>query len=282
MAHTAESFCEVWGSPVAHSLSPALHRAAYEVLGLDWDYRYRDVTSGTLALTWEQRGSALAGLSLTMPLKEDIVALVEAGDPIVAKLQAANTVYRVDGVPTLSNTDPFGVEQALGHHGVSADYAWILGAGATARAVGYALLQRGTTRVTLCVRNPERAHHTAEVMSHWGLDVEVVPLTELDSVDLPQLVASTLPGNAEGLPTMPARVVATAALFDVAYSPWPSAFAHQWANSPQPIVSGLWMLAYQALAQIRLFVHGDVSRPLSAEDAVFRAMTDAVGLNSGS
>jgi shikimate dehydrogenase len=119
-------------------------------------------------------------------------------------------------------------------------------------------------------------------MSHWGLDVEVVPLTELDSVDLPQLVASTLPGNAGGLPAMPARVVATAALFDVAYSPWPSAFAHQWANSPQPIVSGLWMLAYQALAQIRLFVHGDVSRPLSAEDAVFRAMTDAVGLNSGS
>ena len=89
MAHTAESFCEVWGSPVAHSLSPALHRAAYEVLGLDWDYRYRDVTSETLALTWEQRGSALAGLSLTMPLKEGIVALVEAGDPIVAKLQAS-------------------------------------------------------------------------------------------------------------------------------------------------------------------------------------------------
>jgi shikimate 5-dehydrogenase len=78
--------------------------------------------------------------------------------------------------------------------------------------------------LTLCVRNPERAHHTAEVMSHWSLDVEVVPLTELDSVDLPQLVASTLPGNAEGFPAMPERVVATAALFDVAYSPWPSGF----------------------------------------------------------
>ena len=72
----------------------------------------------------------------------------------------------------------------------------------------------------------------------------------------------------------------SSALFDVAYSPWPSHYAHAWESSSQPVISGLWMLSYQALAQIRLFVNADVTQPLDNEADVFAAMVDAVGLSA--
>jgi shikimate dehydrogenase len=97
----------------------------------------------------------------------------------------------------------------------------------------------------------------------------------------PQLVASTLPVDQEDLPDMPQVVIESAALFDVAYSPWPSHYAKAWESSSQPVVSGLWMLAYQALAQIRLFVHKDPTLPLPEEEKVFAAMLAAIGLPAG-
>ena len=279
MAPTAEKGFEIWGSPVAHSLSPALHSAAYQVLGLPWTYRSREVSEDAISSAWAGM-EALEGLSLTMPLKEPVLELVAPRDPIVDLLHAANTVYRSGATMVLSNTDPFGVDRALERFGVVADHAWVLGAGATARSVGYALGQRGTSDITLCVRDTDRAERTAVHLRKCGLTIQVQLFSELDRATPPPLVASTLPGGAEGLPEIPSRVVDSAALFDVAYSPWPSHYAKTWGSSDQPVVSGLWMLAYQALAQIRLFVNSDVTRPLENEDEVFAAMLDAVGLPS--
>ena len=280
MAPTAEAEFEVWGSPVEHSLSPALHSAAYLVLGLPWTYRSREVSGEAIATAWAEVGVQLAGLSLTMPLKEPVLDLVAHRDEVVDTLHAANTVYRSGDTMVLSNTDPFGVDRALGRFGVVADYAWVLGAGATARSVGYALGRRGTRDLTLFVRDVQRAERTALHLRNCGLNVQVKLFSELDQAMPPPLVASTLPGGAEGLPEIPSVVVASAALFDVAYSPWPSHYAKTWGSSDQPVISGLWMLAYQALAQIRLFVNSDVTQPLKNEDEVFAAMLDAVGLPS--
>jgi shikimate dehydrogenase len=223
---------------------------------------------------------ALAGLSLTMPLKEPVLDLVAPRDPIVDLLHAANTVYRSGATMVLSNTDPFGVDRALERFGVVADHAWVLGAGATARSVGYALGQRGTSDITLCVRDTDRAERTAVHLRNCGLRIQVHHFSELDRAGAPQLVASTLPGDAESYPEIPSVVVDSATLFDVAYSPWPSHYAKVWSSSHQTVISGLWMLSYQALAQIRLFVNADVTRSLTNEDEVFAAMLDAVGLSS--
>lgn len=280
MARTAEAECEVWGNPVEHSLSPALHRAAYRVLGLPWSYRYREVSQELITPAWAEVGAKLAGISLTMPLKERVLDLVAPRDSIVDALQAANTVYRSGDRMVLSNTDPFGVDRAMERFGISANHAWILGAGATARAVGYALGRRGTTDITLCVRDAQRAERTALHLRNCGISIQVHHVSELDRAMPPQLVASTLPGGAESHPEIPSVVVDSAALFDVAYSPWPSHYAKLWTSSHQPVISGLWMLSYQALAQIRLFVNADVTRPLENEDEVFAAMLDAVGLSS--
>jgi len=114
-----------------------------------------------------------------------------------------------------------------------------------------------------------------------GLSVSVVTFTDLDHLSVPDLVVSTLPGGLDEFPEIPPSAVAAAALFDVAYSPWPSHYAQVWSDSSGQVVSGLWMLAYQALAQVRLFVHGDVSQSLPDESRVFDAMLDAVGLPVG-
>jgi shikimate dehydrogenase len=214
-----------------------------------------------------------------MPLKERVLSIIAPRDSIVDTLHAANTVYRSGRTRVLSNTDPFGVEHALERFDIHAERAWILGAGATARSVGYALWKRGATSVTIFARGVERAERTAHYLRQCGLDTQVQHFSELERVMPPQLVASTLPGDQEDLPNLPPIVIDSAALFDVAYSPWPSHYAKAWAHSSQPVVSGLWMLAYQALAQIRLFVHKDVTRPLPDEDKVFAAMLAAVGLS---
>ena len=281
MAPTAETVFEVWGDPVEHSLSPVLHRAAYSVLGLPWTYRYRRVTEELLASTWAESGSQLGGISLTMPLKERILQMVTSRDPIVDTVNAANTVYRMGESHALSNTDPFGVERALDHFGVDAEHAWVLGAGATARSVAHALARRGTRDLTVFARDTERAGRSVGLMKDFGLSIRLRSFGELGQALPPQLVASTLPGSAEGLPRLPGSVMDSAALFDVAYSPWPSHYAQAWSVSRQPVVSGLWMLVFQALAQIRLFVHADVSRELSNEGRVVDAMLEAVGLPTG-
>lgn len=280
MPPTASQHFEVWGSPVSHSLSPTLHLAAYGVLGLPWVYQNREVDQDTLASCWSDMGEGLGGVSLTMPLKERILDVVAARAPIVEVLGAANTVYWVEGRPTLQNTDPFGVDRALERLGVTADRAWILGGGATARAVGLALAGRGTRQVSLFVRDEGRASQTVEFLAATGLAVQAHTFGDFHRAQAPGLVASTLPGGALDLPEIPSQVRETAALFDVAYSPWPSYYAELWAGSAQPVVSGLWMLAYQALAQLRLFVHQDVSTELDSEGAVFQAMMESVGLDA--
>ncbi|MBT7803044.1 MAG: hypothetical protein HN760_02280, partial [Microbacteriaceae bacterium] len=102
---TARPFACVWGSPIGHSLSPVLHSAAYEVLGLSWDYLAQEVDEQSLAEHWLARSPDLVGLSLTMPLKEAIVPLIEQRTPVVELLGVANTVTFREGQPALANTD---------------------------------------------------------------------------------------------------------------------------------------------------------------------------------
>ena len=281
MAPTAETDFEVWGDPIEHSLSPALHRAAYGALGRAWTYRARTVTQELITPAWAGVGAHLGGISLTMPLKERILDLVAIRDPIVDEVLCANTVYRSGPALVLSNTDSFGVQKALERFGVEATTVWILGAGATSRSVAHALGSRAVQEIVLCARDTERAGRSAHLMRASGLSVSVVTFTDLDQLSVPDLVVSTLPGGVDEFPEIPPSAVAAAALFDVAYSPWPSHYAQVWSESSGQVVSGLWMLAYQALAQVRLFVHGDVSQSLPDESRVFDAMLDAVGLPVG-
>ena len=277
---TARTHAEVWGSPIAHSLSPTLHRAAYDVLGLDWSYVAREVDSADLRNAWVEHQESLRGLSLTMPLKEDIVGMVEAQDEVVTTLGVANTIYVGPDGWALSNTDPWGISGALSEHGIAPQRPLILGAGATAKAVGFALAGMGVSQVDLLVRSAPRAKECVTTLRGLGLEVAVWEKAFAAEAEH-DLVVSTLPGGVASDLEIPESAVATAALFDVAYANWPSSLALRWEKSPQQVLSGTWMLVHQAIRQIRFFLLGGGNVALEGEAEVLHAMKNAVGLVPG-
>ena len=120
--------CAVLGDPIRHSLSPVIHRAAYDALGLDWQYDAVRVPSGDLAGFLAGVGEGWRGLSLTMPLKREVLPLLDSADDWVHAARACNTVLiEPDGQRHGLNTDVTGALMVLGAHEGSLDRAVVLG-----------------------------------------------------------------------------------------------------------------------------------------------------------
>lgn len=275
----------VLGSPIAHSKSPTIQRAAYRRLGLPWTYEAVDVTGEDLAAFVRDRDESWRGLSLTMPLKRDILPLLSSRHPLVDRVGAANTVLFTAGSGTSRgvrgfNTDVRGSIEALRSVGVSSvDTAVILGAGATAASVLVALSELGARRVVVHARTPQKASDVLALGVHEGVEMVVRPwgstLGGAEDEEGAAVVVSTVPGGAEGVPFTP-DLPRRAVLFDVAYDPWPTRFAADWGNAGGTVVSGLELLLQQAIGQIRVFVSGDPDEPLPDESDVLDAMREAV------
>ncbi|MFJ9004766.1 shikimate dehydrogenase [Streptomyces canus] len=242
----------VLGKPIAHSLSPVLHRAAYEELGLTgWSYDRFELDEAALPGFVGQLGPEWAGLSLTMPLKRAVIPLLDEISDTAASVQAVNTVvFTEDGRRLGDNTDIPGMVAALRERGIEqVESAAILGAGATASSALAALARICTGEVVAYVRSDSRA---AE-MRQWGerLDVEVRTADWADAaeaLDAPLVIATTPAGATDTL----ARVVPErpAALFDVLYDPWPTELAARWSMIGGAVVSGLDLLVHQAVLQV--------------------------------
>jgi shikimate dehydrogenase len=264
----------VLGSPIAHSKSPRLHAAAYGVLGLDWQYGAADVTGETLPEYLRTRGADWRGLSLTMPLKRDVVPLLDSIDATGAITGAANTVLfdhdRLHGF----NTDVYGVTEAFREAGIdSLKTVQVLGGGATAASVIVAVRELGAERVTVAVRDPSRAAALVDLGERVGAEVVVRRLGVSDrSLVVPDAIISTLPGHTGVDLAFAEAVRERAVLFDVAYDPWPSAFATSWLDAGGVVISGLEMLLHQAVAQVRTFVNGAPDAALPREPEVLAAM----------
>ena len=268
---------QVWGQPVAHSLSPALHNAAYEALEIDATYDRREVGVADLPAALEALDKDIRGLSLTMPLKEAILPLVSDHRGLVQELGAANTVIRHEGAFFLWNSDPAGITGALGANGVGElDRGVILGAGATARSAIRALHDMGAAELVIISRDEARAKTTLDYARSVGVKARWGSLASLPETGQADIVVSTLPHGVDLSDAVPAGLVRGAALLDVTYHPWPSPLARAWSASERPIVSGAQMLLHQAVIQIRLFTSGDAERELPGEADVVRAMQRAL------
>lgn len=267
----------VLGSPISHSKSPAIQRAAYEVLGLDWEYGSADVTGDTLAEYVASRDESWRGLSLTMPLKRDVIPLLDWRDPLVDLVGGANTVVFEDEGVRGFNTDVRGVEQSFVDAGVtSLDSVQILGAGATAASVVAGVARLGAARVTVSARSLERAAPLVELGAHLGVDVVVRAWGIQDrSLIAPDAIVSTLPGGANDM-LFAGPIRERSVLFDVAYDPWPSDLAKAWGEVGGTVISGLDLLINQAVGQIRVFLNGDPERELPGEATVVVAMRAAL------
>ncbi|GLW45967.1 shikimate 5-dehydrogenase [Streptomyces sp. NBRC 14336] len=255
----------VLGSPIAHSLSPVLHRAAYAELGLTgWTYDRFEVDEEALPGFLAGLGPEWAGLSLTMPLKRAVIPLLDEISETARSVEAVNTVvFTEDGRTVGDNTDIPGMVAALRERGIEqVDSAAILGAGATASSALAALSRICTGEVVAYVRSAARA---AE-MRQWGerLDVEVRTADWSDAAEAlraPLVIATTPAGTTDALAAaVPER---PATLFDVLYDPWPTDLAARWSMFGGAVVSGLDLLVHQAVLQVEQMT-GRAPAPLDA------------------
>ncbi|GAB2946423.1 shikimate dehydrogenase [Streptomyces pseudoechinosporeus] len=255
----------VLGSPIAHSLSPVLHRAAYVELGLaDWSYDRFEVDEEALPRFVEKLGPEWAGLSLTMPLKRAIIPLLDEISETATSVEAVNTlVFTEDGRRVGDNTDIPGMVAALREHGIEhVESAAILGAGATASSALAAVSRICPGEIVAYVRSEARA---AE-MRQWGerLETEVRIADWADAeraLHAPLVVATTPAGTTDALASaVPGR---PATLFDVLYDPWPTALAARWSAYGGAVVSGLDLLVHQAALQVEQMT-GRTPAPLGA------------------
>jgi shikimate dehydrogenase len=260
----------VLGHPIAHSLSPVLHRAAYASLGLTgWSYEAIDVDEAGLPGFFAELDGDWAGLSLTMPLKRAVRPLLVAESPLAEAVAAVNTVTFTPAGPVGDNTDVPGIVAALRESGIGqVGRSAVLGGGATATSAVAALQQLGCDRPIVHVR---RLSTTADLRSAAerlgarpvlaGLDPD--GLAGLAGIDL---VISTLPGTAADSLAEPLVAAARTAdrstgraagaplpvLMDVVYAPWPTGLAVAWTQAGGRAVGGFALLLHQAAEQVRL------------------------------
>ena len=286
----------VLGHPIAHSLSPVLHRAAYASLGLDWAYDAVDVTQEELPAFVDALDASWAGLSLTMPLKQAVLPLLDHVEPLAVVVGAVNTVVvQRGGVrPTLvgANTDVHGIAAALAEAGAGAGAAGgtgskdgvavggilgeppvgvVLGAGATAASALAGLAHLGVTASVLLARTAARAGAAMRAAHRMGVDATVRTLDPADrALGLmagAEVVVSTLPpGAADALAGLIERSGSAVhgVLLDCAYTPRPTALVTAWRGAGGRAVTGERMLLHQAGEQVRLMTGAPA--PLAAMD----------------
>lgn len=262
----------VLGSPIEHSLSPVLHRAAYRELGLDdWSYDRFEIDEAALPGFVEGLGPEWAGLSLTMPLKRAIIPLLDGISDTAASVEAVNTVVLTeDGRRVGDNTDIPGLLSALREQGVEkVESAAVLGAGATASSALAALSRICSGEVTAYVRSAARASEMREWGERLGVAVRTADWSDAARALTAPLVIATTPAGAtdELAAAVPA---APGTLFDVLYEPWPTALAAVWSERGGKLLGGLDLLVHQAVLQVEQMT-GRPTAPLAAMRAAGEA-----------
>lgn len=275
----------VVGDPIVHSLSPALHLAAYRVLGMPWSYAAARVPAGGLAgfvddVIADSDEAPLRGLSVTMPLKREAAALTSAASSLVVETGIANTLTwqrLADGnagvVVRADNTDVYGVVSAVSGRPWAESIA-IIGSGATAISALYAARELACAHVHFSARNAEAAESLAVRARALGLDASVSGLDRVPPVDA---VIDTLPGDAAGLGDIVPRQEG-GWMLSVAYAGGESEAARGWKRRGGVTVDGRYMLLHQALRQVQLFVAGSVEIALPREAEVLSAMQAVLGV----
>jgi shikimate dehydrogenase len=236
-------------------LSPVLHRAAYAALGLTgWSYDAIDCDEARLPDLVRGCGPDWAGLSLTMPLKQAVLPLLDSAEPVVRQVAGANTVVFRAGSRHGFNTDVPGIMTALTEAGAGlAGPAVILGAGATARAALAALHGLGAGAAVVAVRDPARAAGMLAAAGRLGMTITLTPFDEPGAAR-GYLLISTVPSGAADnyAKRLSGAGPAPAAVLDVVYHPWPTRLAVAARQSGAIVIGGFELLLHQAARQVEL------------------------------
>ena len=258
------------GNPVEHSLSPPMHEAAYDALGLDARYvtfePARDAAAGAVDAA-DTLG--IAGLNVTIPFKRDVLDAVEP-DGVARRVGAVNTIEFTGDRPRGYNTDVAGVERAFTHHGIAIDSrdAVVVGAGGAGRAVAFALADAGAA-VHIANRTVERAESLAADVpgaTAGGLG------TRERVADADLLVNATSVGmepDSDETPVPAEYLHADLAVLDAVYAPIETRLLREAAAAGAITVDGAWMLLFQGVEAFERWTGRDA--PVEVMNEALRA-----------
>jgi shikimate dehydrogenase len=254
----------ILGRPVAHSLSPAMHNAAFQHLGLNAVYVAFPVTDLAQAVAG-LRGLAIAGVSVTIPFKEEIIPLIDELDPQAAAIGAVNTVVNRDGLLTGYNTDWRGAVAALtAKIGLKNQHVLILGAGGASRAIAYGIFHKGG-KVTLTDIDAARAAALAR-----DLGAEAIPPNALKNCPAAILVNASPVGMApdlDGIPINPDLLGHFQVVMDIVYQPLTTRLLREAQTHGAATIDGLQMLIHQATEQFKLWTGREAPMEIMARAA---------------
>lgn len=268
----------VLGDPVAHSLSPRMHNAAFKELGLDYVYVAFNPSKPALAdAVRAVRFLDLAGLNVTVPYKQDVIRFVDRLTPAAKAIGAVNTIY-ADGRKLIgNNTDAPGFTAALTAAGCRPrnKRVLVIGAGGAARAVIHALVEARAADIVVANRTLRKAMKTVKEFGGARVHLRAADLEILDDFDFldsRQLVVNTTSVGLDGGAFLDYDVNSTpedCVHFDLAYGEKPTAFLDMAAKSKRPIIDGRHMLVHQGALAFKLF---------TGRRAPIDVMSKAIGL----
>ena len=240
----------IMGNPVTHSLSPAMHNGAFGALGLNKVYLPFAVQDVGQAMTG-LRALGIKGVSVTIPHKQAVMEHLDSIDPVAKKIGAVNTLVISNGAIHGANTDWLGANRALSEK-ISLQNASVLllGAGGSARAIGFGLLEAGAS-LTIASRTPEKGRELAKLLGcPW------LPLAEAATCKADALVNATSLGMAPQQDILPIAQEALAnfhVVMDIVYAPLQTRLLQEAELAGCQTINGLAMLLYQGAAQFELW-----------------------------
>ena len=237
----------IMGNPVTHSMSPAMHNAAFAALGLNKIYVPFPVENVSQAMSGF-RALHVKGVSVTIPHKQAVIQYLDSIDPVAAKIGAVNTLVlddrrRIHGL----NTDWIGANRALGEVlALNGEKVLLLGAGGSARAIGFGLLEAGA-RIVLASRTPAKGRALAEI-----LGCEWQPIADVPALAADILINATSVGMTPAEQNSPVPAAALRnfpVVMDIVYAPLETRLLSEARAAGCSVVNGLVMLLYQGVAQ---------------------------------
>jgi len=257
------TYCII-GDPIDHSLSPAIHNAAFSSLGLNCSYISFRVQEGQLKNSLDSlRAINIGGFNVTMPHKVRVLEYVDQYDKTVELVGAANTVKNEDGKFCAYNTDVLGFIKPLRQRGIDFNgfEVTILGAGGAARAVAVALAgERGIANINIFNRNTDRSKELANLLKKLGLRASIVSSNNIQNIaSKSNLIINTTPLGMKGEQSLikSSSIRKDAIVYDIVYKPINTNLLENARTAGAKVVYGYEMLLEQAIASFKIWFQRD-------------------------
>jgi len=240
----------ILGNPVSHSLSPVMHNAAFaatRINGVYLPFPAPDIVEAVIGI----RALGVQGASVTIPHKEKVMELLDSIDPVAKKIGAVNTIVRSDDILSGFNTDWLGATSALEEQiSLSGRKVVILGAGGSARAIGFGMQEKGADFI-LASRTESRGRALAD-----ELDCSWISLTNTAELRGDVLINATSVGmvpEIENSPVVDSVLPRFQVVMDIVYAPLKTRLLTTAEKAGCEIINGLEMLLYQGVAQFEMW-----------------------------